>query len=402
MGAYRRLLVAYTLNEMAWAVGSLALAFLVYRRTGSALGASAFFVFSQVVPALAAPFLVARIDRRPTRLLLPLLYGGESLAFLALAIVARHFTLVPVLGLALLDGLMAMTARPIARASTVTVTTSAGLLREGNALSNTAFSVSYMISPAIGGAVVAAGGVSIALFINTGLFALIALDLATSTNLPAPLADAGEATIPGRERLRAGLAYVRTHPVLRKLMTIRISAMVFFTMSVPVEVVLAEHVLHSGARGYGALMSAWGAGAVAGSAVFARWRRTEARLLMALGATLIGLGFLGMASAPVLVVALIGAAIGGAGNGIESIASDTALQEATASSWLVLVTSFSSSLGQVVPGIGILFGGALTALAGARTALGVGAVGSLLAAGAIWLFLHPRRVPMRAVSEPPL
>ena len=37
--AFRRLFAAYSLNELAWAFGSLALAVLVYRRTGSALGA---------------------------------------------------------------------------------------------------------------------------------------------------------------------------------------------------------------------------------------------------------------------------------------------------------------------------------------------------------------------------
>ena len=45
----------------------------------------------------------------------------------------------------------------------------------------------------------------------------------------------------------------------------------FFTISVPVEVVLAQHTLHKGAGGYGALLAAWGAGAVLGSAVYARW-----------------------------------------------------------------------------------------------------------------------------------
>ena len=48
--AYRRLLAAYTLNELAWSVGSLALAVLVYRRTGSAIGAMGFFLCSQFVP----------------------------------------------------------------------------------------------------------------------------------------------------------------------------------------------------------------------------------------------------------------------------------------------------------------------------------------------------------------
>src|ERR1039457_2482315 len=62
--AYRRLLAAYTLNELAWSVGSLALAVLVYRRTGSAVGAMAFFLCSQFFPALISPAVVARLDQR--------------------------------------------------------------------------------------------------------------------------------------------------------------------------------------------------------------------------------------------------------------------------------------------------------------------------------------------------
>ena len=49
--------------------------------------------------------------------------------------------------------------------------------------------------------------------------------------------------------------------------------------------VFAEHTLHTGAGGYGALLSAWGVGAVAGSAVYARWRGRPARQLIALGAS---------------------------------------------------------------------------------------------------------------------
>ncbi len=45
--AYRRLLAAYALNELAWSVGTLALSVLVYRRTGSALGSAVFFLYSR-------------------------------------------------------------------------------------------------------------------------------------------------------------------------------------------------------------------------------------------------------------------------------------------------------------------------------------------------------------------
>lgn len=146
---FRRLLAAYTLNELAFMVGSLTLALLVYRRTGSALGAAAFFLAAQVVPALISPMAVARLDQRPPRLALPALYWFEALVFLALAWVSMHFSLVLVLALALVDGLAALTARALARAATVSVTSAAGLLREGNAVANAGFSVCFMLGPAL-------------------------------------------------------------------------------------------------------------------------------------------------------------------------------------------------------------------------------------------------------------
>ncbi len=186
LGAYRRLLAAYTLNELAWSVGTLSLSFLVYRRTGSAIGAAGFYICSQFVPALISPFAVSRVDRIPPRWVLPALYACESVAYVALAVIAHHFALAPVLLLALLDGCLALTARPIARATTVSVTSAAGLLREGNAMTNAFFSLAFMLGPAIGGAVVAAGGVSAALVVNSVLFLMIAVNLVTSTELPGP------------------------------------------------------------------------------------------------------------------------------------------------------------------------------------------------------------------------
>src|SRR5438105_3742033 len=127
-------------------IGSVALALLVYRRTGSAIGATGFFLFAQFVPALISPLCVARLERLSPRAVLPALYGFEAVVFLVLAWVASgHFTAVIVLALALLDGVAALTARALARAATVTVTSAAGLLREGNAVANGAFSVCFML-----------------------------------------------------------------------------------------------------------------------------------------------------------------------------------------------------------------------------------------------------------------
>ena len=383
--AFRRLFAAYSLNELAWAFGSLALAFLVYRRTGSAIGATAFFLCAQFIPALISPAVVARLDLRAPRYVLPILYGLEAVTFAALAAVASRFKLAPVLVLTTLDGILALSARSIARAATVSVTSPHGLLREGNALTNVAFSVCFMLGPALGGVVVAAGGISEALIINAGLFAVISLTLATARSLPESAAE----RLPSAGRLRAGLRHARTRRPIRILLGFQAVALLFFTVSIPVEVVLAQRSLHAGAGGYGALLAAWGAGAMAGSAVFARWRRLEARVLIAAASASLGIGFVVMAAAPTLAVALIGAALGGGGNGVEAVSVRTALQEQVEPTWMALMMSLNESIFLLMPGLGILLGGAITAVWSPRAALAFGGAGALLVSAAAWRTLRP-------------
>jgi predicted MFS family arabinose efflux permease len=370
---FRRLLVAYTLNELAWSIGSLALAVLVYRRTGSAIGAAAYFLCSQFVPALIAPALVARVDQLAPGRVLPALYGAEAVLFGALAWVAPRFALAPVLALTVADGIFAITARPIARAATVAITTPHGLLREGNAIANASFSIAFMAGPALGGAVVVTGGTVAALLANSGVFVVMAITLLTAHGLRAGRAGGS----PSAGRLKAALAHARRQPSVRLLLWLQVTAILFFSISVPVEVVFAQHTLHAGAAGYGALLSAWGAGAVLGSAVYARWRRLPGRTMIVLGALALGAGFVVMAISPSLGVAIVGAVIAGVGNGIEAVAVRTTLQEHVEDAWMAMILSLSESILQAAPGGGILIGGAVTALAGSRVALAVAGAGAL-------------------------
>jgi hypothetical protein len=394
---YRRLLAAYTLNELALSIGSLTLAVLVYRRTGSAYGAAAFFLSSQFVPALFSPALVARIDRIPVRFVLPALYALEAIAYAALAGLASHFSLVPVLALAIFDGVLALAARSLGRTATVEVTAPAGLLREGNAIGNAMFSICFMVGPAIGGAVVAAGGTITALVANSALFVVIALVLLTSSGMPGAVPD----DTSGSGRLRAALAYAVRQPPIRVLLGLQAVALLFFTISIPVEVVFAQRTLHAGAGGYGGLLAAWGAGAVAGSAVYARWRAASPRAMISLGAGALGAGFVVMAFAPTLVPALVGAAVAGCGNGIEAVAARTTLQEHVEPQWMARIMSLNESMYQAVPGGGIIIGGVLAALAGPRTALAIAGGGALLVTVAAWLLLAPGGALGHSVPSPP-
>ncbi len=174
--------------------------------------------------------------------------------------------------------------------------------------------------------------------------------------------------------------------------------MVFFTISTPVEVVYAEHTLHVGAGGYGGIVAAWGAGAVLGSVIYARWSRADIRILLTGGSIAIAAGLGVLAAAPSLVVALIGAALAGVANGLMSTAFMTETQDRTPRDWMTLVTTLMQSIRQISPGLGILLGGVLAAAGSSRLAFGVAGAGCLLFAGATFLLLSPPR-RMRGVES---
>jgi MFS family permease len=381
--AFRRLLVAYTLNELAVSIAAVALALLVYRRTGSALGAAAFFLCADVGPALVSPLFVARLDQRSAARVLATLYMFQAFIVLVLAELVGRFALAPVLVLSLINGVFALTARVLARAAWTSISRAAGLLREANAMINGIFSVTFLVGPALGGLLVTLGGTVAALLVSVGALLLIAVTVATARGLPHPAPDAA----PAAGRLRAAVRRALREPVIRRLLGLETAAMVFFTISIPVEVVFAQHTLHAGPSGYGVLLSAWGGGAIVGSAIYARWRGLPSRTLMTVGAVMLGVGFLVMAVAPDLGIAILGAAVAGIGNGIQIVAMRTALQEATPEAFMAMILSLNESMFLAVPGIGILLGGAIAAVAGARVAFAVGAAGSLVVALLMWLRL---------------
>ncbi len=372
IAVFRRLLAAWAFNELSWFVGTLALAVLVYQRTGSALGTAAYFVCAQVVPALIAPPMVARFERWDPRHALPALYGAEAVLFGALAYAAGHFSFTALLALTVADGALAATSRSLAGAARTEVLKPLGLLREGNTLSSLVTWIAYLGGPPIGGVVVVAGGTVAALLVNSGLFAAMAVILAL-TRVPRVEVESGSVFA----RLRDGVAHARADGMLARLIGMQSLGMIFFTVTVPIEVVYTQRTLHAGPGGYGVLMACWGGGCVAGSGVYVRWRGRSAATLICAGSLALGVGFAVMAVAPSLPVGLAGAAIAGVGNSLEWVAARTAVQERAPSEWMAIMMGFSESAALLAPGVGYALGGALTALTVSRVAFAVGGAGSL-------------------------
>jgi MFS family permease len=371
---FRRLATSYAVNELGDWMGIVALSVLVFDRTGSAMATAALFLGTRFLPALIAPVLVARVEQPPPRFALPALYCGEAAAFGGLALLAGgDFALSLVVVLAAIDGTLALTARSLTRAVVAALLEPAGELRSGNAILNVAFTGGAAIGPGVAGLVVAGFGVQTALLLDAASFYAIALILFTAGSLPQAAPDPGLV----RERVRAGIAYIREQTALRRLLIAQGAAFVFFAAVIPIEVIYAKQTLETGDSGYGLLLASWGIGMVLGSLVFARLRRTPLPLLLFFSTVAVGAGYLGLAAAPSLALACAASILGGAGNGVQWVSAVSAVQELTIQGMQARVMSVLESVGAAMPGIGYLLGGVIAAVVDPRATFFAAGVGVL-------------------------
>src|SRR4051812_4113845 len=230
---FRRLAASYSVNELGDWMGIIALSVLVFDRTDSALATAVLFLGTRFLPALFAPLLVAQAEKPPPRYALPTIYCGEAAAFGGLALLVDHFSLAAVVALAAVDGALALGGRSLTRAVVATSLEPSGELRAGNALLNVAFTGGAAIGPALAGLVVAGFGVQSALLLDAVSFYAIAWVLFTAGAMPQAEPEEGRM----RDRVRAGLAYIRGKTVLARILFAQGIAFVFFAAVLPVEVV---------------------------------------------------------------------------------------------------------------------------------------------------------------------
>jgi len=387
---FRRLATTYAINELGDWMGIVALSVLVFDHTGSAMATAGLFLGTRFLPALFAPLLVARVEQPPPRFALPVVYCGEAAAFGGLALLAGSFSLAGVIALAAVDGALALTGRALTRAVVAALLEPAGELRAGNAVLNVAFTAGAALGPGIAGLVVAGFGVQSALLLDAASFYLIGWILLTAGPMPQAEPDPGRV----RERVRAGLAYIREKATLRRLLVAQGGAFVFFAAVIPIEVIYAKQTLDAGDSGYGLLLASWGAGMVLGSIVFAAVRRAPLPLLLFFSTLAVGAGYLGLAAAPALGAACAASVVGGAGNGVQWVAAVSAVQELTVQGMQARVISVLESIGAAMPGVGYLVGGLVATVADPRATFLVAGIG-VLAIAVIAAPLMGRKWPER-------
>ena len=378
---FRRLATSYTLNELGWGFGTVALGLLVFNHTHSALATTALWLCSLLVPALVGPAATARLDRGGVRRVLPALYLAEAGIFAALALLASAPWLPLILALAAVDGILALVGRALTRAAVAATLKPQGELEAGNTLLNVSFSVSFAIGPALGGLIVAGFGVSAALWISAVIFLAMTVTLATSRSPPPAHADVTDSWL---VRLRAGLGHARGNRAVRRLFSAHATALVFAAMISPVEVIWAKEVIGGGNGAYGLVLSAWGAGTlVTGLVLVSLWRRLPIVTRIPLAAGTMGAGYVVMALATSVPIGALGCFIGGLGNGFYFVSLIQAVQDRTADEFQGRVMGLLESTTAGGYGVGFLLAGAITALTSVRVTFAATAVGVIVAT--IWM-----------------
>ncbi len=182
------------------------------------------------------------------------------------------------------------------------------------------------IGPVLGGLLVALFGFTGRSWANATTFLVSALVLLGLPPLrAAPSEDAGDFFAVGAE----GLRFAWRTPVVRTLVIALFLGVAFAAVDDVALVFLVKDTLESGPLAFGLVGGAYGVGMLAGSLGLS-WKGTAAAAgsLFVIGWILSGLGTILTGLAPFVVVAAVGQALAGIGNGIDNVATDTLIQQA--------------------------------------------------------------------------
>lgn len=317
------------------------------------------------------------VDRVDNRRLLVIGLGGQALLAVPLA-----FARTPLLVVALFFALNSVSTlvRPASSAMVPVLSGDIGATK-GFAWVSTGFGIGWIVGPALGGLLTSAFGVTTAILVDAGSFVAIAVacGLLSTTRRHEP---------PGvtEHRPHGGMRIIRHDSVLwwSLLATaVAVACAVVDNVAAPFRFI---DQLATSSAGYGGYLAVWGVGALAGAQLPRRLKTSALPTALAIGNGLSGLGIVGIGLAPSLALALVAAALGGAGNGIANVVMPALVSARTPSDQHGRAFAATSAVIQTGVGVGTVGGAPLTAALGAGHAMtAAGGLAALLAGTtALW------------------
>ena len=304
----------------------VAMAWLVYRLTGSAFVLGMVGFVGRIPTLVLAPFAGVAADRWDRRRILYLTQTLSMLqaGLLAALVLGDAVQVWHVLALAALLGVMDSFDIPARQSIFVHLIDDPDDLGNAIALNSSVFNIARLIGPSIAGALIAAIGEGWVFGLNalTYFSMLAALFL---MRMPRP--EPREETTGVLRTLREGFDFAWHFPAIRAVLLLITASSFFAVPFVVLMPIFATEILGGGPGTLGLLMTAQGVGALAG-ALYLAAREGGAGLgrLIGLAASLFGAGLLVFGASPVLWLSLPALAVAGFGLMVQSASSNTFLQ----------------------------------------------------------------------------
>lgn len=367
----------------------IAMAWLVYRLTGSALVLGMVGFVGRIPTLVLAPFAGVAADRWDRR---RILYLTQSLsmaqAFLLAGLVLGGVVQVwHVLVLAAGVGIMDSFDIPARQSLYIHLIEDREDLGNAIALNSSVFNIARLIGPSIAGVLIAVIGEGWVFALNgfTYFSMLVALTLMQFPDIAVP-----DATPGVLQNLKEGFAFSWRVPAVRAVLLLIMVGSFFavpFTVLMPI---FAGEVLGGGPDTLGFLMAAQGIGALAG-ALFLAARSTTRGLgpLIATGAMLFGTGLLAFGASQALWLSMPVLVVAGFGFMVQTAASNTFLQSIVEDRMRGRIMSlYTMAFVGTLP-LGSLYAGWVADHVGVRLTVAVGGLVALSAA-AVFRWRLPR------------
>jgi MFS family permease len=368
------------ISQIGDRLAALALPWLVYTTTGSALGTGAVFALYTLPYVLFGAFAGVAVDRFDKRRLMIAVDLARAALVLAVPFVAgRSLPAVFVLSFAISTAAVFFDPAKLAILPEIV---SPGRLLRANSLLSTGENLTEILGWALAGVLLASVSTSVAFELDAITFADSAMLLALMPyRAPARAAAERSARAFWRD-MKDGFGFLRHDRGLRANTVMVLVCVAGLGASYPLTFLLAVNVFDGGTGAFGALEAVVGAGYLAGSlAVVAFAPRVRKGRLMIGGLALMGGCLALVAAAGSVWTAAIPFAVFGMANAAALIAVDTYMQQVVPQGMRGRVLGMRFTLTQGMYALSVLVGSALAGIVDVRVLFV--AAGAIVAASAV-------------------
>lgn len=378
---YRLFIAGQGVSLVGTWMQQVAMSWLVYRLTGSAMLLGVVGFASQIPTIFISPFAGVFADRWDRRRLLLVTQSLALLqaAFLALVVLTGIVQVWQIVLLSLVLGLVNAFDIPIRQSFVVEMVDQREDLGNAIALNSSMVNGARLIGPAIAGLLVASMGEGICFVLNAISYLAVILALA-AMRIP-PAAPRQHARRHILHELQEGFLYAyRFGPIRSILLLLALVSLMGMPYSVLVPV-FAKDILHGDAHTFGFLMTGAGSGALAGTLYLASRKSVRGLGRVIVRATILfAIGIAAFALSGNFLLSLASLALAGFG-GMTLVAScNTVLQTILDEDKRGRVMSFFTMAFIGVAPFGSLGAGSMAGILGPRNTLLLGSAGCLIGA----------------------